>query len=84
MGKGTIKVKRKCCRSTPACKSCPIVVLREVLRDAKAKDAKKAEKKAEKARENGTESDEPAPTKKTGPDSRKNPKKSSNKGKKAR
>ena len=50
MSKGTIKVKRKCCRSTPACKSCPIVVLREVLKDAKAKDARKA---AKKARANG-------------------------------
>lgn len=48
MGKGTIKVKRSCCRSTPACKSCPIVVLRDVMREAKAKDARKAAKKAKK------------------------------------
>jgi hypothetical protein len=48
VGKDTIKVKRKCCRSQPPCKQCPIVVLREALKDAKAKDAKKAQKKAKK------------------------------------
>ena len=48
MGKGTIKVKKKCCRSRPPCKQCPIVVLRELLREAKAEDVKKAQKKAKK------------------------------------
>lgn len=51
MGKksDTIKVKRKCCLSNPACKRCPIVVLREALREAKAEEAKKERKKAKKA-----------------------------------
>ena len=48
VGKGTIKVKKKCCLSQPPCKQCPIVVLREALRDAKAREAKKAQKKAKK------------------------------------
>lgn len=54
MGKGTIKVKRKCCLSKPPCKSCPIVVLREALKDAKAQEIKKAEKKARKKAKNDT------------------------------
>ncbi len=47
MGKDedTIKVKRKCCLSKPPCKQCPIVVLREALRDSKAREAEKARKK---------------------------------------
>ncbi|GAA2811824.1 hypothetical protein [Saccharopolyspora taberi] len=45
----TIKVKKKCCRSRPPCKQCPIVVLRELLREAKAEEVRKAEKKAKKA-----------------------------------
>ncbi|MEY8041809.1 MULTISPECIES: hypothetical protein [Saccharopolyspora] len=49
MGKDYIKVKKKCCRSTPACKSCPIVVLRKALKEAKAAEVKEAEKKARKA-----------------------------------
>ncbi|MGW1676560.1 hypothetical protein [Saccharopolyspora sp. NPDC002376] len=49
MSKGTIKVKKKCCRSQPPCKSCPIVVLRELLREAKAEEVKKEQKKAKKA-----------------------------------
>ncbi|GAA0513660.1 hypothetical protein GCM10011581_04460 [Saccharopolyspora subtropica] len=48
VGKGTIKVKKKCCRSRPPCKSCPIVVLRDLLREAKAQEVKKAQKKARK------------------------------------
>ncbi|MCI2417693.1 hypothetical protein MOQ72_09660 [Saccharopolyspora sp. K220] len=44
MGKGTIKVKKKCCRSQPPCNSCPIVVLRKLLRDAKAEEVKKTQK----------------------------------------
>lgn len=48
MGKGTIKVKRKCCHSKPPCKSCPIVVLREALKDSKARELKEAQKKAKK------------------------------------
>jgi len=49
VGKKTIKVKRKCCHSRPPCKQCPIVVLREALKDAKAAEVKKAQKKAKKA-----------------------------------
>ncbi|MGP4021518.1 hypothetical protein [Saccharopolyspora sp. 5N708] len=49
MGKGTIKVKSKCCRSQPPCKSCPIVVLRELLRATKAEEVKKAQKRDKKA-----------------------------------
>lgn len=49
MSKNTIEVKRKCCLSTPACKKCPIVVLREAMREAKAEEAAKARKKAAKA-----------------------------------
>ncbi|MGW5643302.1 hypothetical protein ACWEV3_17115 [Saccharopolyspora sp. NPDC003752] len=49
VGKGTIKVKKKCCRSQPPCKSCPIVVLRDLLREAKAEEVKKAQKKVKKA-----------------------------------
>ncbi|PKW14432.1 hypothetical protein A8926_2048 [Saccharopolyspora spinosa] len=48
MGKGTIKVKKKCCRSRPPCKSCPIVVLRDLLREAKAEEVKKSQKKVKK------------------------------------
>ncbi|SDP21160.1 hypothetical protein SAMN04487905_102410 [Actinopolyspora xinjiangensis] len=46
--KDTIKVKRKCCHSKPACKRCPIVVLREALRESKAEEAEKARKKNKK------------------------------------
>ncbi len=38
---GKIKVKKKCCRSKPRCKSCPVTVLLKARR--------KAIKKAEKA-----------------------------------
>ncbi|MCX2733265.1 hypothetical protein OOZ19_23735 [Saccharopolyspora sp. NFXS83] len=48
MGKKTIKVKRKCCHSRPPCKKCPIVVLREALKDAKEQEVKKAQKKSKK------------------------------------
>jgi hypothetical protein len=48
VGKGTIKVKKKCCHSQPPCKSCPIVVLKSLLREAKADEVKKAEKKSSK------------------------------------
>lgn len=47
MGK-TIKVKKKCCLSKPPCKKCPIVVLREALKEAKAEEIKKARKKEKK------------------------------------
>lgn len=46
--KDTIKVKRKCCHSQPPCKRCPIVVLREALKESKAHEAKKARKKDKK------------------------------------
>ena len=36
------KVKKKCCRSTPRCKKCPVVALLK----KKAKEKKKAHKKA--------------------------------------
>ncbi|MDI2032557.1 hypothetical protein QFW96_28315 [Saccharopolyspora sp. TS4A08] len=49
MGKGTIKVKKKCCHSQPPCKSCPIVALRKLLKDQKAEEVKKKQKKALKA-----------------------------------
>ncbi|MEV0085768.1 hypothetical protein [Saccharopolyspora sp. NPDC050642] len=49
VGKGTIKVKKKCCRSRPPCKSCPIVVLRDLLRETKAEEVKKTQKKVKKA-----------------------------------
>lgn len=49
MGK-TIKVKKKCCLSKPPCKKCPIVVLREALKEAKAEEIKKARKKEKKAK----------------------------------
>lgn len=47
---GKVKVKKKCCRSTPRCKSCPVVVLLKARRKAEEKAAKKAAKaaKAEK------------------------------------
>ncbi|MFC7343206.1 hypothetical protein [Saccharopolyspora griseoalba] len=48
MGKGTIKVKKKCCHSKPPCDSCPIVLLRKLLREAKEEEVEKAEKKAKK------------------------------------
>ena len=44
----TIKVKKKCCLSKPPCKKCPIVVLREALKEAKAEEIKKARKKEKK------------------------------------
>ncbi|GAB2660235.1 hypothetical protein GCM10027271_18690 [Saccharopolyspora gloriosae] len=48
VSKKTIKVKRKCCHSRPPCKKCPIVVLREALKDAKEHEVKKAQKKSKK------------------------------------
>ena len=48
MGKGTIKVKRKCCHSKPPCKSCPIVVLREALRESKAEEVRQNQQKPPK------------------------------------
>jgi hypothetical protein len=47
---GKVKVKKKCCRSTPRCKSCPVVVLLKARRKAEKKAAKaaKAEKKIHK------------------------------------
>lgn len=48
MGKDTTKVKRKCCHSQPPCKRCPVVVLRRVLKESKAREAKKARKRGKK------------------------------------
>jgi hypothetical protein len=47
-----VKVKKKCCRSKPRCKRCPVVALlkeRDKLRKKAAKKAAKALKKAAKA-----------------------------------
>ncbi|MCE6994519.1 hypothetical protein LZG04_06805 [Saccharothrix sp. S26] len=44
---GKVKVKKKCCRSTPRCKSCPVVVLLKA-REKAAKKAAKQERKKEK------------------------------------
>lgn len=41
---GKVKVKKKCCRSTPRCKSCPVVVLLKARKKA-AKKAAKQERK---------------------------------------
>ncbi|ROP38441.1 hypothetical protein [Saccharothrix texasensis] len=49
---GKVKVKKKCCRSTPRCKSCPVVVLLKA-REKAAKKAAKQERKARKEREQG-------------------------------
>lgn len=48
MGKDTVKVKRKCCQSTPPCKRCPIVVLRQALKESKERETKKQQKKEKK------------------------------------
>ncbi|PSL54323.1 hypothetical protein B0I31_107382 [Saccharothrix carnea] len=49
---GKVKVKKKCCRSTPRCKSCPVVVLLKA-REKAAKKAAKQERKAAKAGKKG-------------------------------
>lgn len=49
---GAKKVKKKCCRSTPRCKGCPVVLMRTArLADAglSGKDLKKAIKRARAA-----------------------------------
>lgn len=49
---GAKKVKKKCCRSTPRCKGCPVVALRTArLRESglTGKDLKKAVKRARAA-----------------------------------
>lgn len=49
---GAKKIKKKCCRSTPRCKGCPVVLMRAArLNDAgvTGKDLKKALKKARAA-----------------------------------
>ena len=46
---GKVKVKKKCCRSTPRCKSCPVVVLLKA-REKAAKKAAKLERKERKER----------------------------------
>jgi hypothetical protein len=43
------KVKKKCCRSTPRCKKCPVVALLEARDKAKRKALKKERKKQKKA-----------------------------------
>ncbi|MEU4444721.1 hypothetical protein AB0K14_24655 [Actinosynnema sp. NPDC050801] len=45
---GKVKVKKKCCRSTPRCKSCPVVVLLKAREKAAKKAAKQERKKAGK------------------------------------
>lgn len=49
---GAKKIKKKCCRSTPRCKGCPVMVMRAArLQEAgvTGKDFKKAMKKARAA-----------------------------------
>lgn len=49
---GAKKIKKKCCRSTPRCKGCPVVLMRAArLSEAgvSGKDLKKALKKARAA-----------------------------------
>jgi hypothetical protein len=43
------KVKKKCCRSTPRCKKCPVTVLLKARDKAKRKALEKERKKAKKA-----------------------------------
>jgi len=45
---GKIKVKKKCCRSTPRCKSCPVVVLLKAREKAARKAAKQEREEAGK------------------------------------
>ncbi|MFI9011349.1 hypothetical protein ACIGNX_29340 [Actinosynnema sp. NPDC053489] len=45
---GKVKVKKKCCRSTPRCKGCPVVVLLKARDKARKKAGKEAAKKAAK------------------------------------
>jgi len=40
------KVKKKCCRSTPRCRKCPVTALLKARDKAKRKAHKKAKKKA--------------------------------------
>ncbi|WP_367132293.1 hypothetical protein [Saccharothrix sp. HUAS TT1] len=47
---GKVKVKKKCCRSTPRCKSCPVVALLKAKKKA-AKKAAKQERKGKKGRD---------------------------------
>ncbi|GLZ46761.1 hypothetical protein Acsp06_29460 [Actinomycetospora sp. NBRC 106375] len=49
---GAKKIKKKCCRSTPRCKGCPVVLMRAArLQESgvEGKDLKKALKKARAA-----------------------------------
>ncbi|SDG76768.1 hypothetical protein SAMN05216553_111129 [Lentzea fradiae] len=43
------KLKKKCCRSTPRCKRCPVPFLLKERDKARKKAAKKAAKAAKKA-----------------------------------
>jgi hypothetical protein len=43
------KVKKKCCRSTPRCKKCPVTALLQARDKAKRKALKKERKKERKA-----------------------------------
>lgn len=46
---GKIKLKKKCCRSKPRCKRCPVVALLAEKKKAQKKAEKKAAKAAKKA-----------------------------------
>ncbi|MFE2756728.1 hypothetical protein ACFXGA_32505 [Actinosynnema sp. NPDC059335] len=46
---GKVKVKKKCCRSTPRCKSCPVVALLKAKKKAAKKAAKQERKEKKKA-----------------------------------
>ncbi|TQM81111.1 hypothetical protein FHX81_3472 [Saccharothrix saharensis] len=50
---GKVKVKKKCCRSTPRCKSCPVVVLLKAREKAAKKAAKAAKKERKEEKEKG-------------------------------
>lgn len=50
---GKVKVKKKCCRSTPRCKSCPVVVLLKAREKAAKKAAKAAKQERKKEKKKG-------------------------------
>ncbi|MFJ6669649.1 hypothetical protein ACIQMJ_00915 [Actinosynnema sp. NPDC091369] len=50
---GKVKVKKKCCRSTPRCKSCPVVVMLKIREKAAKKAAKAAKQERKKEKKKG-------------------------------
>ncbi|GAB2990481.1 hypothetical protein [Saccharothrix stipae] len=57
---GKVKVKKKCCRSTPRCKSCPVVVLLKAREKAARKAAKQERKAGKKTGKKGKKARESA------------------------